>query len=45
MQVKDRMTPNPVTLTEDASFQDALHLMKEKNIRRLPVVAKDGHLV
>ena len=45
MQVKDRMTPNPVTLTEDASFQDALHLMKEKKIRRLPVVAKDGHLV
>ncbi len=45
MQVKDRMTPNPVTLTEDASFQDALHLMKEKKFRRLPVVAKDGHLV
>ena len=45
MQVKDRMTPNPVTLIEDASFQDALHLMKEKKIRRLPVVAKDGHLV
>jgi len=45
MQVNDRMTPNPVTLTEDASFQDALHLMKEKNIRRLPVVAKDGHLI
>ncbi|MBU4074712.1 MAG: CBS domain-containing protein, partial [Proteobacteria bacterium] len=45
MRVKDRMTPNPVTLTEDSSFQDALHLMKEKKIRRLPVVAKDGHLV
>jgi len=45
MQVKDRMTPNPITVTEDSSFQDALHLMKEKKIRRLPVVDKHGHLV
>lgn len=45
MQVKDRMTPNPVTVTEDSSFEDALHLMKEKQIRRLPVVNKNGRLV
>ena len=45
MQVKDRMTPNPVTVTEDSSFQDALHMMKEKKIRRLPVVDKHGRLV
>lgn len=45
MQVKNRMTPNPLTVTEDASFQDALHLMKEKKIRRLPVVDKHGRLV
>ncbi len=45
MQVKDRMTCNPVTVTEDASFEDALHIMKEKNIRRLPISSKDGHLV
>ena len=45
MQVKDRMTPTPVTVTEDASFQDALHTMKEKKIRRLPVVDKHGRLV
>jgi len=45
MQVKDRMTPNPVTVTEDSSFEDALHMMKEKKIRRLPVVNKKGRLV
>ncbi len=45
MQVKDRMTCNPVTVAEDASFEDALHMMKEKNIRRLPISSKDGHLV
>jgi acetoin utilization protein AcuB len=45
MQVKDRMTPNPVTVTEDSSFEDALHLMKEKKVRRLPVVDKKGRLV
>jgi acetoin utilization protein AcuB len=45
MQVKDRMIPDPVAVTEETSFEDALHLMKEKNIRRLPVASKDGHLV
>lgn len=45
MQVKDRMTPDPVTVTEDTSFEDALHLMKEKGIRRLPVTSHDGRLV
>jgi acetoin utilization protein AcuB len=45
MQVKDRMTTHPVTVAEDASFEDALHLMKEKKIRRLPVSSREGHLV
>lgn len=45
MQVKDRMTPNPVTITEDSSFEDALHMMKENKIRRLPVVNRNGRLV
>jgi acetoin utilization protein AcuB len=45
MQVKDRMTPNPITATENSSFEDTLHIMKEKKIRRLPIVAKNGHLV
>ena len=44
MQVKDRMTPNPTTAAEDTSFEEALHIMKEKKIRRLPIVGKSGRL-
>jgi acetoin utilization protein AcuB len=45
MQVKDRMTPNPFTVNEDSSFEDAMHMLREKKIRRLPVVNKNGRLV
>src|SRR4030042_2862296 len=45
MLVRNRMTPNPTTVTEDASFEDALHLIRERKIRRLRVVAKNGRLV
>jgi acetoin utilization protein AcuB len=44
MLVKDRMTPNPTTATDDTSFEEALHMMKEKKIRRLPIVNKSGRL-
>ncbi|MBA4422477.1 MAG: hypothetical protein C0390_05160 [Syntrophus sp. (in: bacteria)] len=44
MLVKDRMTPNPTTATEESSFEEALHVMKEKKIRRLPIVNKSGRL-
>jgi acetoin utilization protein AcuB len=42
-QVADWMTPNPVTVAEDASIIEAMHLLKEKNIRRLPVM-RDGRI-
>jgi len=45
MQVKNRMTPDPVTVAEEATFDEALHLLKENRIRRLPVVSKGGQLV
>ena len=45
MQVKNRMTPDPVTVAEEATFDEALHLLKENKIRRLPVVSGEGHLV
>jgi len=45
MQVKDRMTPNPITVTEDTTFEDALRLIRDRKIRRLPVLNKEGHLV
>jgi acetoin utilization protein AcuB len=45
MLVRDRMTLNPVTITPDVSVTDALRLMSEKKIRRLPVLDNRGHLV
>ena len=44
MLIKDWMAPNPVTITEDTSMIKAIHLMKERRFRRLPVVAQ-GKLV
>jgi len=38
MQTVDQwMTVNPYTIEVDASIIEAMHIMKEKNIRRLPV--------
>ena len=34
------MTKNPMTIDKDATVIEAIHLMKEKNIRRLPVMDK-----
>lgn len=45
MFVKDWMTPNPVTTSPDTSVPEALRLMREKKIRRLPVVDGRGELV
>jgi acetoin utilization protein AcuB len=44
LTVADWMTKNPITIEEDASVIEAIHLLKEKNIRRLPVMRK-GRLV
>lgn len=41
MFVRDRMTAEPVTVTDDISFQEALRMMREGGFRRLPVV--DAH--
>jgi acetoin utilization protein AcuB len=38
LTVGDWMTTNPVTVQEDVSIMEAIHLLKEKNIRRLPVM-------
>jgi len=45
MLVKDRMTPNPTTITPDTSFPDAFRLIREKRIRHLPVVDEKGELI
>ncbi len=44
MFVKDKMTPNPVTVTPDVSISTAFGIMKEQSFRRLPVV-QGGKLV
>jgi acetoin utilization protein AcuB len=44
MRVKEMMTKNPVTVEPDTLILEARKIMKEKNIRRLPVVEK-GRLV
>lgn len=41
MYVKSRMTANPYTLSPDATIEDALELMHNKGIRRIPVVKND----
>jgi acetoin utilization protein AcuB len=38
--VEKWMTKNPITIDQDASIIEAIHLMKEKGIRRLPVMTK-----
>ncbi len=41
MLVRERMTRHPITITPDTSVRDALHLMRDKKIRRLPVLDKN----
>ena len=36
-KVEQWMTKNPFTIDQDASMIEAIHMMKEKNIRRLPI--------
>ncbi|HLF28133.1 MAG TPA: CBS and ACT domain-containing protein [Anaerolineae bacterium] len=45
MLVKERMSRHPVLSAPDLSISDALNLMKQEHIRRLPVVDKHGRLV
>ena len=45
MLVGDRMTRNPVTATEDTGIDEALHLMRERKVRRLPVLDQAGRMV
>lgn len=45
MLVGERMTMNPFTVSEDATVDDALHTMRERKVRRLPVVDASGRMV
>ena len=39
-KVERWMTKNPLTIEKDATVIEAIHFMKEKNVRRLPVMNK-----
>lgn len=45
MLVKEWMTHDPITVTPDASVMRSSQLMKENNIRRLPVTDEEDRLV
>jgi len=40
MKVKERMSPKVITVNKETSINEAFTLMKENNIRRLPVMEK-----
>ncbi len=44
MLVKDWMSKDPITITDDTSMMKAIHLMKQNRFRRLPVL-QEGRLV
>ncbi len=44
MLVRDRMTPNPLTITTETSLKEALELVRSKPFRHLPVLDEDGKL-
>ncbi len=43
--IKERIQRNPVTISPDATFFDAWNLIRQKGIRHLPVVDKNGRVV
>ncbi len=45
MLIKDWMTRDPITINEETSMIKAIHIMKERRFRRLPVVNSQGRLV
>lgn len=45
MLVSARMSPNPITITPETSISDAMRRMQRENVRRFPVVDKNGKLI
>jgi len=45
MFVKEHMTQDPVTVTPDTSVPEALRIMRENQVRRLPILDRHGKLV
>ncbi len=45
MLVRKRMSTKPVTITSDVPITEALRVMRENRVRRLPVLDADGKLI
>jgi acetoin utilization protein AcuB len=45
MLVHERMSKHPITITEDTPINGALKVMRDEQVRRLPVLNKKGELV
>ena len=45
MKIRSLMVPDPITINEGASIEDAIDLMKVNSIRHLPVVGAQHRLV
>ena len=45
MLVHERMSSHPVTITPDLPITEALRLMRDKQVRRLPVLDQEGNLI
>jgi acetoin utilization protein AcuB len=45
MLVGNRMTPDPITVTDKTPIDEALKIMRDKNVRRLPVLSGKGELL
>ena len=45
MLVRERMSRNPVTITSDMPITDALRVMRQNQVRKLPVLDQDGRMV
>ena len=45
MLVRERMSKQPVTITADVPITEALRIMRENQVRRLPVLDSDGKLI
>jgi acetoin utilization protein AcuB len=45
MLVHERMSKHPITITEDTPINEAIKLMRDEKVRRLPVLNDKGELV
>lgn len=45
MLVKERMSRHPITVTPDTTLYEALRIVREEKVRRLPVLDRKGKLV